>query len=108
MFHLVYVSSAINLFNSDELKDLLEISRRNNSALDITGMLLYRDGNFIQALEGDEQAVRALFEKISRDPRHKGIVTLVQGETPEREFPDWSMGFRNLNDPDESKLAGYS
>jgi hypothetical protein len=53
VIELVYVSQAKYLFQETELKDILDISRRNNIARGITGMLLYDDGGtFIQALEG--------------------------------------------------------
>jgi len=49
---LVYVSSATELFSDTQLENLLLRSRQNNSTLGITGMLLYKDGNFMQCLEG--------------------------------------------------------
>ena len=60
MFHLVYVSSAVRPFSKSELVELLNVTRDNNSRLGVTGMLLYRDGNFMQVLEGGEPVVRAL------------------------------------------------
>lgn len=108
MYFLAYVSSACSPFAPAELVALLEKSRRNNAALGITGMLLYKDGNFMQILEGEEQPVRALSAKIGRDPRHSGVVTLLQGQAPEREFSDWSMGFRDLSDPNAAPVPGYS
>ena len=108
MFHLVYVSSAVNPFSKEDLLDLLTIARANNSQLDITGMLLYKDGDFMQVLEGEETAVRALFEKIERDPRHRGTIVLLEENIPKRVFEDWSMGFRDLSDPELQNLPGFS
>ncbi len=108
MFHLIYVSSAAYLFSNDELRALLETCRENNSRQDITGLLLYKEGNFMQVLEGDEELVQGLHAKISRDPRHNGLLTLLQGAVAEREFPDWSMGFRDLDSPEIRALPGYN
>lgn len=69
MIYLVYVSSAVKLFSSAELQQLLRGARENNSSRDITGMLLYKDGNFMQVLEGEKEPVLALRDRISRDPR---------------------------------------
>ena len=55
MFYLIYVSSAIKLMHDDELLLLLEKARENNSRLGITGMLLYKEGNFMQMLEGGKE-----------------------------------------------------
>jgi hypothetical protein len=57
MYFLVYVSSAVNLFSDEDLIQLLEVSRRNNEKAEITGLLLYSSGNFMQTLEGPEKAV---------------------------------------------------
>ncbi len=108
MLFLVYVSSATLLFPGEDLRALLATSRKNNAELGGTGMLLYKDGNFMQVLEGEEGAVRALYDKIGADPRHKGEITLRQGFTEERQFPDWSMGFRDLQSPEARAVPGYS
>lgn len=108
MFFLVYTSSAVTPFSQAELLDLLAESRRNNADLGVTGMLLYRDGNFMQVLEGEEAAVRKIFSIIMDDRRHRGIIILLQGQREERHFPEWSMGFRDLNSPEVRATPGFS
>ena len=105
---LVYVSSAVELFSQAELRALLDTSRRNNSRSGITGMLLYKDGNFLQVLEGPATAIRDVHVRINRDPRHTGLITLMERPITERQFADWSMGFRNLADPGLRAAPGYS
>jgi hypothetical protein len=60
MLCLVYVSTATELFSDDALVDLLRHSRTANENAHLTGMLLYSAGNFMQALEGDENRVMSL------------------------------------------------
>lgn len=108
MFSLVYVSSAKELFSDDDLKALLQQSRDNNTRVSVTGMLLYKDGNFMQLLEGLEETVMSLYAKIERDPRHRGVLILLRREIRERAFPDWSMGFKNLDDASLEQIPGYS
>ena len=108
MFQIVYVSSAVTEFTKTQLRALLERSREKNLRLGITGLLLYRGGNFMQVLEGPEPAVRELFQRISQDPRQKDIVILIQMAVPDREFPNWSMAFHDLDIEDASALPGYS
>ena len=108
MFFTVYVSSATHLFTEEELNALLETSRRNNAKVGVTGMLLYKDGNFMQFLEGPKEKVRALLEKIKTDLRHKGMIVLLQEERPDREFVDWSMGFKKLGRDQLPEIPGYS
>ena len=108
VFFHVYASSAVQLFAPEELRALLETSRRNNAALGVSGMLLYKDGNFLQVLEGREAVVLDLAEKIRRDPRHRGIITLTQGFENEYQFPEWSMGFCDLRSDEAKTMPGYS
>lgn len=52
MYHLIYTSYAIEPFDEAKLIELLKKARENNRLLDITGMLLYVNGKFMQVLEG--------------------------------------------------------
>ena len=108
MRQLVYVSTASVDFGKAELLALLDTCRTNNEKLNVTGMLLLKDSNFIQVLEGEESVVGTLLDKIAADHRHRGILKLLNTKIDHRDFPDWSMAFKNLNDVDVSTYAGYS
>jgi predicted sulfurtransferase len=76
-----------------ELGRLFTTARSNNKAKNITGALLLADDWFVQTLEGDESAVRALFDHIAADPRHDEV-SLLESETKpvgERVFSRWAM-----------------
>ncbi len=107
MFHLVYTSTAVRMFSDRELFEMLLLYREKNARLNITGLLLYKAASFMQALEGDEAIVRDLYAKISEDPLHYNVTTIVTITVPERQFPDWSMGFKNLGDEDGASIQGY-
>ncbi|MDX2078866.1 MAG: BLUF domain-containing protein [bacterium] len=98
MISLVYVSFASHKMTDDELKDILKVARETNEKLGVSGMLLYRDGFFIQAIEGEEEAVKALYERISKDPRHMNVTTVNIHPITERAFVGWHMGFNKLSD----------
>lgn len=108
MITLLYLSSAAIKFSDNDLIGLLAKARENNTRLNVTGMLLYHDGNFLQVLEGEEAAVRPLFEKISQDPRHQSIIKLIERPLTERQFGAWSMAFRTVADVSLESLDGYS
>lgn len=108
LFSLIYASSAVELFSTSDLVSLLETCHRNNTAAGVTGMLLYKSGNFMQVLEGEEETVRRIHAKIEHDPRHRNLLTLTEHMIPERQFDQWSMGFRNLSDPALRELPGYN
>ena len=108
MFHLVYTSQAVNALSGAELLARLPVYREKNVRLAVTGLLLYKDGEFMQALEGDEATVRTLFARISQDPRHERVHLLTTVAVPQRQFPQWSMGFKNLDEIDISQVPGYT
>jgi hypothetical protein len=107
LHHCLYLSSARRKFDDDALKDLLAVSRRNNEAAGVSGMLLHAGGNFNQYIEGDDDAVRTLFNRIKSDPRHAGVLIVSEGPVEERYFSDWSMGCRGLTAQDASAIGGF-
>jgi hypothetical protein len=96
---LVYVSSAAQPFTQQELEALLEQARTRNTADDITGLLLYSGGNFMQLLEGPPDAVRQTFARVSASRRHRQVIELMNEPVAAREFSDWSMGFAQASAP---------
>lgn len=95
MRQLLYVSNANRGFDQADLDKILAQARANNGQHDVTGMLLYLDGAFMQVLEGPAQEVEAIYRKILQDDRHWGAQILLDREAP-RSFPDWTMGFDRL------------
>lgn len=108
MFRLIYVSTARNLMSKEVLVDILAKAREKNARLGITGMLLYKDGNFLQLLEGEEDNVRALYDTISHDHRHFDSMIILDEPVQERMFADWTMGFHDLEDAGLQSLPGFA
>lgn len=108
MYQLVYVSEATRSLSNDELLEVLNVSRRNNPKVDVTGLLLYQNQQFVQVLEGPEAAVRETFERIKQDQRHQDVRIAIENEVTEREFGDWEMGLANVAFSDEGNIEGIS
>lgn len=106
IYQLLYASSAITLLEQEDLKQILQSSRRNNPKSGITGLLLYQDGNFIQLLEGNKEAVKQTYDRIAEDERHAGLLILSERFHEERLFPEWAMGFRDAGEL--ANLPGFS
>lgn len=107
---LFYVSTASQPRDSSTIQAILHTARRNNSRLDVTGCLLYSGRYFAQVLEGSDSVVPALAQRITLDPRHRGVLILMETHRPEREFGDWSMGYLHdlsLEDKLEALLLGH-
>ena len=94
LYSLVYVSTATRLLSMDDIGRLLEKARQRNLDQDVTGVLLYSDGNFMQCLEGPAARLARVYETIKSDSLHYGIIDLVREPIKSREFSEWSMAFR--------------
>jgi hypothetical protein len=96
IYRMLYVSGATRPMSPADLDAILAASRRNNEALDVTGLLLWAEGAFIQVLEGEADVVKRLAARIRNDNRHRNFMVLVEQESAERAFGRWSMGFKRL------------
>lgn len=93
VFQLVYVSQAVDDLSYTDIREILEVSRKNNSTQNITGILILRDGYFLQVLEGEENSIRKLIEKIRDDDRNYKLQIKIEAESDTRFFDKWSMAF---------------
>jgi hypothetical protein len=98
MLTVIYASTAEHPFSGQELIELLHEARRNNAQHHITGLLLYKDGEFMQCLEGEAMKVLRLMDNITHDPRHTNVAVLMCMPIEERRFLAWSMGFVHLDE----------
>jgi hypothetical protein len=105
---LIYVSSAARNLDEGDIHRMLESSVRHNLANDITGMLLFASGNFLQVLEGEESAIDETMSRIQLDPRHHGVIVVSKETVTERDFGAWSMGFRGVGATDAKTWPGYA
>lgn len=93
LYQLVFTSAATRVLGIDELLIMLEKSRADNKEHNVTGVLLYLSGVFLQVLEGPKDEILFLYDLIQKDDRNKDIEPVNVGPIDEREFNGWSMGF---------------
>lgn len=62
--------------SEQDLLTLLDIASERNKRQNVTGMVLYSGGNFIQALEGKEKDVDDIYQSILADDRNKGNIVI--------------------------------
>ena len=102
---LVYKSMATEKMPKSKLYKILFQARGNNKLADITGLLVFVDGVFLQVLEGAPDNVVKIFEKISGDTRHKDVKIIYEGIVDERTFSSWRMAYVN---PSAKELATWA
>lgn len=82
-----------------DLRDILTEARNFNDFNQICGVLYYADNAFFQCLEGEQELVERLFEKIKNDQRHYNVKWLCTYSIEKNSFQRWSMKYvqRNTN-----------
>lgn len=103
----MYSSAATTEFSDSDLAVLLMNSRFNNKRFGLTGILLYRDGRFVQLLEGPMDAVRERMAVIGADPRHDQVEIQLEEVLQQRRFPEWTMGYEPVTDTLADEIPGY-
>ena len=108
LVRLMYASRATEAVNPEALSAILRKSVGNNPAVGVTGVLCFSGNIFLQVLEGGRSQVSALYNKITRDPRHRDVVLLSYEEISERSFAGWAMGQVNMGRLNPGLLLKYS
>jgi len=103
---IIYTSQASEQFNKRNLLDLLHTSRGYNTIDNITGVLMHRDGYFLQIIEGEQDVIEDLFQRLNNDTRHENIKMILDRSIESRLFSNWAMGCADFDEPELSMLPG--
>ncbi|MFT5812024.1 MAG: hypothetical protein ACI9KM_002797 [Rubritalea sp.] len=90
---LVYVSSATRSLSQAEIDHLLLSARERNEKYNVTGVLMYIGGNFMQCIEGTVDNVELIYEIIKANSLHHGLIQLLYCPIECRDFKDWEMAY---------------
>ena len=108
---LVYLSqiTSTGLSNASTLNDIAEVATKHNKTDNVTGILCYGNGYFLQCVEGTEQALTNLKNRLLVDDRHKDLKILDFSALAERRFAGWSLRSITLERwmIDEPKLKSF-
>ena len=104
LIHVIYVSSAAPDISEHDTVKFLNEARKANRKNDVSGMMLYVGGCFLQLLEGDAARVDSVCRTIFQDKREMRMV--LREPIAEREFPEWTMGFEAVAPHEAARLLG--
>jgi hypothetical protein len=91
MYRLIYKSRSVDTIDWDSMRDILNVSERNNATNDLTGVLLASNTHFLQAIEGRFEELNLTFNRIMRDARHTDLMIISYGPIDARLFEHWGM-----------------
>ena len=98
MKRIIYISKLTTPISCEEIESIGVVSSRNNSRINITGILVFFEKMFFQIIEGDDEKVDQLYNKIGNDKRHHDILRLkTEYDVEQRLFPNWNMKTINLD-----------
>lgn len=101
---LIYASRMTTGCGPRDLENILDVSRKNNAALGVTGALCYAGCGFLQCLEGPAKAVNEIYRRITQDARNEDVMLLTYSPITERAFGQWSMAFIETEEADRLLL----
>lgn len=84
----MYVSQVVKL---SQLNKILVTAKNYNRLHDITGVMSYNRGCYLQVIEGNSENVTSLMQSIRQDTRHTDVCMVLEIEIDRRYFNDWSM-----------------
>jgi hypothetical protein len=105
LYQLVYSSVATEAMPKSKLYKILHGARAANAIANVTGLLVFAEGKFLQVLEGQKEVVCALMQKISMDHRHNNVRVVTEQAIDTRIFPSWKMAYVSTN---ASELAAWA
>lgn len=88
---LTYTSRASLDLEPGDLADIHQAARHLNALDGISGLLVFDGTRFLQVIEGSEEAIDSLVERLRRDRRHSALEIRDERPVERRSFPDWSM-----------------
>lgn len=106
LIRVVYVCCTPSGINEHEILRLLKQARIANRKQDVSGMLLYIGGFFLQTLEGEPSMVDAVSGTIFRDKPRMRLTQVAREPIAEREFSEWTMGFATVDPLEAGRLLG--
>lgn len=105
VYQLIYTSRTRSSIDESVTAQIAEDASVWNASQNVTGMLIHSGNVLVQILEGEEDAVQRIYQKVCRDTRHYEVAVLGEGHVTRREFPDTPMGFKAITNSDKRGLV---
>ena len=94
---ITYTSLARLDLQTSDLEAIHRTALEQNALDGVTGLLVFNGTHFLQIIEGSEEAIEDLVDRLRKDPRHNGFEIRDRRKVDTRSFPDWSMELVRVN-----------
>lgn len=86
-----YVSDAVEGIGAADIDRILAAASSFNRVAGVTGVLMFDGRRFLQYLEGPDDGVASVAQRVINARSHGQIRELARGEVATRHFPRWTM-----------------
>lgn len=86
----LYVSKATVAFSDNDVQQLVALATNKNNRMGITGFIRFKDGFFVQYIEGTQDAIHEMKNTLYADERHH-ILLWLEDTMVTRKFSGWAM-----------------
>jgi hypothetical protein len=76
-----------------EVDAIVAESQARNATMGVTGALVFTERLFAHYLEGSEEALDILMERIRCDPRHRDLAIVYHEAIQARRFETWELAY---------------
>ncbi|WP_158784437.1 diguanylate phosphodiesterase [Pantoea sp. BAV 3049] len=101
---IIYRSHLCDDVPVKSLEELAVKANTINEQHGVTGILLFNGTHFFQVLEGQEESVRKIYDRICTDDRHHNVVELMRDYAPSRRFGNAGMELFDLRKYDRASV----
>ena len=97
VMQLIYISDLSEGASDDDIFNMIRKAQKYNIQQEISGFLISDSKHLVQLIEGSEDHVNTLFNKIKMDTRHYNVEVKFQDMTDTRTMPFFGMGLCLVN-----------
>ena len=112
LWGIIYVSAASQKFSFEEMADVKNEIKSDCLQKNISGLIVYAEGNVLCYIEGPKDAVTLQYNQVLRDVRHKNLVKLFDHSIPYRYFEEFGLAFKFkdkvFKELDDFKTEGHT
>ena len=105
LYCILYISRMKKENSKEYIKEMLKLFRGKNKENNISGLMLYYEGNIIQYIEGNKKELYSLYNNIKNDVSHNNITKVIDESIIKRNFVNWDMCFKELSHDEFVKLS---
>ncbi len=102
-YTICYVSKVAAYLSENDIQELFQYTAAFNNENNISGILLHSLDNFFQVLEGSEQQLLNLYDRIKVDSRHYDIYEVYNRKTSHPVFVNYKSTFDIVKTADDLK-----